>query len=136
MKDLKRTNADRSDGADPMVTMLLRAAYAPPADEQFWTGLQQRIVSRLQQAPATSWYQAVYEWRNAGLVAATIALLLTGATIMRESGLDATSRRVAASTVYFSPDAIPEGTPVVITVRAKDSLPENLPERYLNPFEP
>lgn len=145
MKDLKRgradrstdRNTDRSPGADPMVTMLLRAQYAPPANDEFWAGLQHRIVSRLQEKPVVSWSTAVCEWRNVGLVAATIALLVSGATLMREQSLDATTRLQAASAaVNANPDEIPDGVPVVITVRAKDSLPENLPERYLNPFEP
>jgi hypothetical protein len=136
MKDQKRTNMERSPGADPQVTMLLRAAYAPPAESDYWAGLQQRIVSRLQDAPAVSWSAAVCEWRTATLVAATIALLVTGATIMREQSLDAAARRVAAGTAYFNTDGLPEGEPVTITVRARDSIPEDLPERYLNPFEP
>ena len=136
MKDLKRTNMERSPGADPGVTMLLRAAYAPPAEDEFWAGLQQRIVSRLQDAPTVSWSAAVCEWRTATLVAATIALLVTGATIMREQTLDATTRRLAAGAAYFNTEGLPEGEPVTITVRARDSIPADLPERYLNPFEP
>ena len=136
MKDLKRTNMERSPGADPQVTMLLRAAYAPPAEDEYWTGLQQRIVSRLQDAPSVSWSAAVCEWRTATLVAATIALLVTGATIMREQALDATARRLAAGAAYFNTDGLPEGEPVTITVRARDSIPDDMSERFLNPFEP
>lgn len=136
MKDLKRTNMERSPGADPQVTMLLRAAYAPPAEQDYWSGLQERIVSRLSETPAVSWSAAVCEWRTATLVAATIALLVTGATIMREQALDATTRRLAAGAAYFNTDGLPEGEPVTITVRARDSIPEDLPERYLNPFDP
>ena len=136
MKDQKRTNMERSPGADPQVTMLLRAAYAPPAESDYWAGLQQRIVSRLHEAPSVSWSAAVCEWRTATLVAATIALLVTGATIMREQALDATTRRIAAGTAFNNTDGLPEGEPVTITVRARDSIPEDLPERYLNPFDP
>ena len=136
MRDLKRTNMERSPGADPKVTMLLRAAYAPPADDEFWAGLQQRIVSRLQDAPSVNWCSAVCEWRTASLIAATIALLVTGATIMREQALDAQSRRLAAGAAYFNTDGLPEGVPVTITVRSRDSIPDDLPERFLNPFEP
>src|SRR5687768_12261700 len=136
MKDLKRTNMERSPGADPQVTMLLRAAYAPPAEDEYWAGLQQRIVSRLHDAPSVSWSAAVCEWRTATLVAATIALLVTGATIMREQALDERARRFAAEAAYFNTDGLPEGEPVTITVRARDSIPEDLPERYLNPFDP
>ena len=64
MKDLKRTNMERSPGADPTVTMLLRAAYAPP-DKEFWVGLEQRIRARLQEVPSASWWSVLSEWRNA-----------------------------------------------------------------------
>ena len=136
MKDQKRTNMERSPGADPQVTMLLRAAYAPPAESDYWAGLQQRIVSRLQDAPSVSWSAAVCEWRTASLIAATIALLVTGATIMREQALDATTRRIAAGAAIFGADSLPEGVPVTISVRARDSIPEDPSERFLNPFEP
>lgn len=136
MKDQKRTNMERSPGADPQVTMLLRTAYAPPPESDYWAGLQQRIVSRLHEAPSVSWSAAVCEWRTATLVAATIALLVTGATIMREQSLDATTRRLAAGAAYFSSDSLPDGESVIITVRARDSIPDDMPERYLNPFEP
>jgi hypothetical protein len=136
MRDLKRTNMERSPGADPTVTMLLRAAYAPPADEDYWAGLQQRIVARVQDAPSVTCWSAICEWRTAGLIAATLALLVTGATIMRDQALDATTRRIAAGAALVSPVEIPEGVPVTITVRSRDSLPGSMPERFLDPFEP
>ena len=135
MKDLKRTNMERST-ADPRVTMLLRAAYAPPADEDYWAGLQQRIVSRLHDKPSVTCWSAICEWRTVGLIAATLALLVTGATIMRDQALDATTRRIAAGAALVAPAEVPEGVPVTITVRSRDSLPENTPERYLDPFQP
>ena len=135
MKDLKRTNMERSPGADPTVTMLLRAAYAPP-DKEFWVGLEQRIRARLQEVPSASWWSVLSEWRTAGLIAATLALLVTGATIMRDQALDAATRRLAAGTAYFNAEGLPEGIPVTITIKSRDSIPESLPERYLNPFQP
>jgi hypothetical protein len=135
MRDLKRTNMERSPGADPTVSMLLRAAYAPPADEDYWAGLQQRIVSRLHEAPSVTCWSAICEWRTAGLIAATLALLVTGATIMRDQAMDATTRRIAAGTAYVSPE-VADGVPVIITVHPTDSIPANAPERYLDPFEP
>ncbi|HYW31426.1 MAG TPA: hypothetical protein VE869_07975 [Gemmatimonas sp.] len=136
MKDLKRTTMERSPGADPSVTMLLRAAYAPPGDEQYWTALQDRIVSRLQDPAPVAWWTAIAEWRTVGLVAATIALLVSGATIMREQALDAETRRMAATAALYRSEPMPEGIPVLITARSRDSLPENMPERFLDPFDP
>ena len=135
MKEIKRTNMERSPGADPAVTMLLRAAYAPP-EEEFWGGLEKKIMERLQDAPGTAWWSVFSEWRTAGVIAATIALLVTGATIMREQALADASRQLAAGAAYFNSEGLPEGIPVTITIKSRDSIPANLPERFLNPFQP
>ena len=135
MKEIKRSNMERSPGADPAVTMLLRAAYAPP-EEEFWGGFEKRIMERLGDAPVTAWWSVFSEWRTAGVIAATIALLVTGATIMREQALADASRQLAAGAAYFNSEGLPEGIPVTITIKSRDSIPANLPERFLNPFQP
>lgn len=135
MKDQKRTNMERSPGADPTVTKLLRAAYTPPTDDAFWAGLEQRIRSRLHEQPVVStWWSVLSEWRTAGLIAATLALVISGATIMREKTMEAQTRQIAAEAALRSYGG--EVVPVVISVKSRDSVPDYQPERYLNPFEP
>lgn len=137
MKDLKRTNMERSPGADPSVTMLLRAAYAPPADEHYWEGLQERILARLGEAEQpVAWWSVLSEWRTAGMIAATIALLVTGAALVREQAFEAEANRIAASAAYFNVDNLPEGEEVMVTVGSRRGSAADLPARYLNPFEP
>ncbi len=137
MKDIKRANMERSPGADPSVTMLLRAAYAPPAADDYWEKLEGRILARItgNAEPQVAWWSVFSEWRTAGMVAATLALLLTGATIMREVAMEAQAGALAANAAYINADNLPDGVPVTITVRPKRG-DEQLPERYLNPFEP
>lgn len=132
MKDQKRTNMERSPGADPSVTMLLRAAYAPPADDAFWAGLEQRIRARLHEQPASTWWSVLSEWRVAGVIAATLALLISGATILNDRALEEANRRYAAEAAL----RLDGGEAVVISVKSRDSLPDYQPERFLNPFEP
>ena len=134
MKDQKRMKMDRSPGADPAVTMLLRAAYAPPADEAFWAGLEQRIRSRLHEQPASTWWSVLAEWRTAGLIAATLALLVSGATILSDQAMEARTARVAAESALRIDNGT--GVEVVISVKSRDSVPDYQPERFLNPFEP
>lgn len=134
MKDQKRTNMERSPGADPTVTMLLRAAYAPPADDAFWAGLEQRIRSRLQEQPTSTWWSVLAEWRTAGLIAATLALLVSGATILSEQAMEARTARVAAESALRIDNG--SGVEVVISVKSRDSVPDYQPERFLNPLEP
>ncbi len=134
MKDQKRTNTERSPGADPTVTMLLRAAYAPPADDAFWAGLEQRIRSRLHEQPTTTWWSVLAEWRTAGLIAATLALLVSGATILSEKAMEARTAQVAAESALRLDNG--SGVEVTISVKSRDSLPDYQPERFLNPFEP
>lgn len=140
MKDGKRITSaasqDRSPGADPAVTMLLRGAYAPPA-ENYWEGLEGRILALTRNAvpePAISLWSSFSEWRTVGLIAATIALVVTGATLLREQTLKQTTEHMAAGTAIFSADGLPEGVPVMISIKAKDSIPEFDAERYLDPF--
>jgi hypothetical protein len=136
MKDLKRTNRERSAGADPSVTMLLRAEYAPPASEEYWASLQDRIMARLQDTTPVAWWMAISEWRTVALVAATIALLVTGAAVMREQALDSEARLAAAGAAYRTSEPIPEGIPVIITVGPRDGVHHDASERFLDPFEP
>ena len=69
MKDFKRIDNERSAGADPALTALLRDAYAAPVDDGYWQGFEQRIMARLSDSPVVSWWSVMSEWRTAGAVA-------------------------------------------------------------------
>ncbi len=132
MKDFKRIDNERSEGADPVVTALLRTAYAAPRDDSYWQGLEQRVWSRLSESPVASWWTVMSEWRTAGAIAATVALLLAGATVVRELSLDQTAREIAARAAIESGMPSDEAT---ISFRGGKRLPADAPERYLDPFD-
>ena len=132
MKDFKRIDKERSAGADPDVTARLRAAYAARIADGYWQGLEQRIMARLNESPVVAWWSVLAEWRTAGAIAAALALLLAGATVVREVTLQRTTRETVARA------AIESGVPVddaTFSFGARIRLPADAPERYLDPFD-
>ena len=132
MKDFKRTDNERSAGADADVTALLRAVYAAPRDEGYWQGLEQRVMSRLNETPVVAWWSVLSEWRTAGAIAATVALLLAGATVMRDVALERSAREIAARAVIESGIPVDDAT---FSFGGRMRLPADAPERYLDPFD-
>ena len=128
MKDFKKTDNERSTGADADVTALLRSVYAAPRDEGYWQGLEQRVMSRLNETPVVAWWSVLSEWRTAGAIAATVALLLAGATLVRDVALE---REIAVRTVIESGMPVDDATFSFGGRR----LPADAPERYLDPFD-
>ena len=129
MKDFKKTDNERSTGADADVTALLRSVYAAPLDEGYWQGLEQRVMSRLNESPVVAWWSVLSEWRTAGAIAATVALLLAGATLVRDVALE---REMAVRTVIESGMPVDDAT---FSFGGRMRLPADAPERYLDPFD-
>jgi hypothetical protein len=132
MMDFKRIDNDRSAGGDPDVTALLRAAYAAPRDDNYWQGLEQRVMARLTESPVVAWWSVLSEWRTAGAIAATLALLLAGATVVREVSLEQARRETVARAAIES--GIP-GEDATFTFGGRNRLAPDAPERYLDPFD-
>lgn len=132
MKDFKRIDNERSTGADPDVTALLRAAYAAPRDDSYWQGLEQRVMARLSDSPVVAWWSVLSEWRTAGAIAATLALLLAGATLVREISQEQTRREMVARSAAES--GIPLDDATFSFGRRSRPAPDS-PERYLDPFD-
>ncbi len=132
MMDFKRINNERSTGADPDVTALLRAAYAAPQDDSYWHGLEQRVMARLSESPVVSWWSVMLEWRTAGAVAATLALLLAGATIVREISLEQSRRETVARAAAESGIPLDDAT---FSFGKRNRPAPDSPERYLDPFD-
>lgn len=129
--DFKRMDTGRSAGADIEITSLLRSAYAAPGDEGYWESLEQRVMARLNESPVVAWWAVLSEWRTAGAIAATVALLLAGATMVREVTIERTAREMALR------QAIDAGMPsddATFSFRVDGRLPADAPERYLDPF--
>jgi len=66
---------------DDELTRGLRAIYAPPGEESYWTGLERRILAALDEAE--SWWTVPDRWVRVGLIAAALALVLAGGIFLR-----------------------------------------------------
>jgi hypothetical protein len=84
-------NSDDFD-RDPAVTLQLRSLLRPPADAEYWDGLEARIMDRIRaEGPASSrlssvtgsfaaiggWWEPFAQWTRIGAVVAAAALALT-----------------------------------------------------------
>lgn len=82
------------DDRDPSLTLQLRSHLRPPADPDYWDGLEARIMARIAAEgglPAAAadlvggWWEPFAEWRRAGIAAALAALLVGGMGFWRAS---------------------------------------------------
>lgn len=121
----------------PAVTALLREAYAPPAGDLYWKSLERRVMARVREAAPEAWWAVLAEWRAVGLVAATLALLLSGALVAREQRLASSARQLAAGAAYHTYfDGPVDEFDVAFTIPMSGPVPAEAPERYLDPLEP
>lgn len=75
------TDLHRSSGDDDL-TRLLRERYAAPAGDDYWRGLEGRIMAHVRDAAAEAWWQPFGGWVRAGMAAAAATLLITGASLL------------------------------------------------------
>jgi hypothetical protein len=66
---------------DDALTNELRAIYAAPQGEAYWTTLEHRIMAALDTEDA--WWTVPDRWLRAGLVAAAAALVIAGGLFLR-----------------------------------------------------
>jgi len=69
---------DDRDMHDDEVTNALRAMYASPADDSYWTALERRIMDTVAAERAREWWSWFPGWVRLGLTAAAAAALLAG----------------------------------------------------------
>ena len=72
---------------DSLVTAALRALLAPPHDPAYWSALEAAMLARL--ADDEDWTAPFTRWKSAGLIAAALALLITGAALVRAHEVEA-----------------------------------------------
>lgn len=77
---------------DPRITAALRAFVAPPGDAAYWSALEATMLARL--AEDEDWTAPFARWTSAGLIAAALAALITGAVLARTHDVEA--REMAA----------------------------------------
>lgn len=94
---------------DPALTLQLRSLLRPPADAEYWDGLEGRIMAQINAAsPAGSttasgsfavmmgWWEPFAQWTRIGGVVAAAALTLTAWSLWQTSPTDARLQREAA----------------------------------------
>ena len=102
----------RFDDEDAMLTRMLRAMFAPPGDEAYWSRLEASIMARVTGDAGTSWWSIVAGWVPAGVAAAAIALLV--------AGLALTQARTAERQIAYE-QAIRGSAPVTIQTVVRPS---------------
>ena len=133
--NVTRNDDGRRPDADPRVTDLLRSHDAAPQGERYWNGLEERVMQRVTRSVTRigelrpAWWSGFGEFRaadirNVGLIAATIALLVAGAT----------ARELAARAAVESALPLPLDD-ATLTSRMRPHLAEDAPERYLRPLD-
>lgn len=86
-----------SDDHDDDLTPALRAIYAAPEGDGYWSALEQRIMDRIARGDSvgTLWYVPT-QWMRIGLIAAGFALIVAASLLLRSS---AEQRRMAFESV-------------------------------------
>ena len=101
-KDLRLT-----DEGDAELTEILRAAYAPPAEDAYWDALEGRIMSHIAEnrprvGIPVNWWSDLANWAAPGLAAAALLFVAAGMLWSRQNeedlrtSYDAVTESVAA----------------------------------------
>ena len=93
---------------DDEVVQRLRQIYAAPADDEYWRGLQARILSRLTAVPTIAWWDELDRWMRPAIAAAAVVLLAAGVAIFRAYQ----SQDQVAYEAMLTPTALPVETAV------------------------
>lgn len=73
------------NGREDDLTSALRAIYAPPADERYWSDLAQRIMARVSnEGDGDAWWQPFARLARVGVLAAGVALAIASIALTRD----------------------------------------------------
>jgi len=74
------------EGRDDEVTRILRRIHAAPGTEEYWRGLEARIMAGVagDASAESGWWLPLTHWARAGVAAAAVALLVAGVALWRE----------------------------------------------------
>lgn len=114
--------ANDGDGPDAEIVRGLRQIYAAPTADDYWRGLEARILSRLT-APTIAWWDELDRWMRPALAAAALVLLAAGVAMVR-------AHQVEQQVAYESILA-PTPLPVETAVRPVLQEPREATFRYL-----
>ena len=121
MTDHLRLHPDEGGTGDEIVRGLRRIYAAPTADE-YWRGLEARILSRLA-TPTITWWDELGRWARPALAAAAVVLLAAGVAMLR-------AHQVQQEVAYESMLS-PTPLPVETAVRPVLQEPREATFRYL-----
>jgi hypothetical protein len=96
-----------ADEGDAGLTEILRAAYAPPAEDAYWDALEGRIMSHIAEnrpkvGIPVNWWSDLANWAAPGLAAAALLFVAAGMLWSRQNeedlrtSYDAVTESVAA----------------------------------------
>jgi hypothetical protein len=90
-------------GREDDLTNALRAMYAPPSDERYWSDLAQRIMARISnEDEIDTWWQPFARLARVGVLAAGVALTIASIALTREQA-SASIPSLAYDTVADTP---------------------------------
>jgi len=94
-----------ADDGDREITRALRALYAAPESDGYWTAFEQRIMDRIAKGDAsdTFWYVPT-QWTRIGLIAAGFAVIVAASLLLRQR---AEERQMAYDSVIGQPSGGP-----------------------------
>lgn len=73
-----------ADDGDAELTHSLRALYAAPDSDGYWSALEQRIMDRIAGGETfDAWWSVPTQWARLGLIAAGFALIVAGSMFLR-----------------------------------------------------
>ena len=110
-----------SDGDDEIVRGL-RHIYAAPTSEEYWRGLEARILSRLT-TPTIAWWDELDRWMRPALAAAAVVLLAVSVAMARARQME--------EQVAYEAMLTPTPLPVETAVRPVLQEPREATFRYL-----
>lgn len=95
------------DGGDGDIARALRALYAAPPGDAYWTALEAKVMHRLE-ALEPAWWGELDRWIRPALLAAAVLLLAAGVVMFR-AGQEET--RLAYDAI-LQPSAVPVETAI------------------------
>jgi hypothetical protein len=113
------------NGRDDDLTRALRAVYAAPDGDAYWTALAGRIMARIGgEAAAELWWQPLTRWARAGLIAAALALVVARLAVSRD-----TARETAIA--YDGGIETPQSAPLSLAADGSESSARDATLRYV-----
>ena len=111
-----RTDLRLEDEGDAEITEILRAVYAPPAEGEYWSTLESRILSNVKSHKSAvipvNWWSDLASWAGPGLAAAALLFIVAGAVWSRQKDEDLRATYEAV-TAPLASDVLPGAVQVV-----------------------